>query len=233
MFSIFLKLPQKLARNARIVFAVLGMLFGIFATTYSGFEFAATTGVPFWNNGGIPLLFLAGGVFVGSGIGYILAFITKGDEGIMARRLMAKLLAYSGIAELASWFLFLATVNFIYVFNEIAYYYLLSQPTFYIDLILSALAVIIAGGGSLIFSFRIMPIPKEASKSLGEIRPSDLPTAVKYAVLVAAIFAIIAGYLTRADILFAGQYAYQVAPMTPFQIVSNQPIPIGSFGWRG
>ncbi|BAB66932.1 NrfD/PsrC family molybdoenzyme membrane anchor subunit [Sulfurisphaera tokodaii] len=233
MLSIFLKLPQKLARSARITFAVLGMLFGIFSTTYSGFEFAATTGIPFWNNAGIPLLFLAGGVFVGSGISYILAFVTKGDEGIMARRLMAKLLAFSGIAELASWFLFLATVNFIYVFDEIAYDYLLSQSTFYIDLILSTLAVLISGGGTLAFSFRMMPISKEVSKSLGEIKPADLPTAVKYAVLVAAIFAIVAAYLTRADILFAGQYAYQVAPMTPFQIVSNQPIPVGSFGWRG
>jgi len=151
----------------------------------------------------------------------------------MARRLMAKLLAFSGIAELASWFLFLATVNFIYVFDEIAYDYLLSQSTFYIDLILSTLAVLISGGGTLAFSFRMMPISKEVSKSLGEIKPADLPTAVKYAVLVAAIFAIVAAYLTRADILFAGQYAYQVAPMTPFQIVSNQPIPVGSFGWRG
>lgn len=150
---------------------------------------------------------------------------------------MAKLIAYSGIAELASWFLFLATVNFIYVFDEVAYDYLLSQTTFYLDLTLSVLSVLIAGGGSLVASpmLRIMfrQPPNEASKAIGEIKPTDLPTAVKYAVLVAAIFAIIAAYLTRADILFAGQYAYQVAPMTPFQIVSNQPIPIGSFGWRG
>ncbi|MEJ2776282.1 NrfD/PsrC family molybdoenzyme membrane anchor subunit [Sulfolobaceae archaeon RB850M] len=218
----------------RVLFATLGMLFGIFSTVYSGFEFAATTGIPFWNNAGLPVLFLAGGVFVGAGLGYILAFFTKGDEGIKARRLMAKLLAFAGIAELASWFLFLASVNYINVFDETAYDYLLSQSTFYADLIMSSLSVIISGGGYLAsgpyLAFLINPSKKAA---IGEIKPTDLPKAIKYAILIAAVFAIVAAYFTRADILFAGQYAYQTAPMTPFQSVSNQPIPIGSFGWRG
>lgn len=231
--SVFVK---KVPPFARITFSTLGMLFGLFSTTYSGFEFAATTGIPFWNNAGIPVLFLAGGTFVGAGLGYILAFVTKGDEGIMARRLMAKLIAYSGIAELVSWFLFLATVNHINVFDEIAYDYLLSQGTFYLDLILSGLSVLISGIGSLAASnaMRMMfKAPEAPKQAIGEVRPSDLPTAIKYAILVAAVFAIVAAYLTRADILFAGQFAYQTAPQTPFQIVSNQPIPIGSFGWRG
>ena len=232
--SVFVK---KVPTFARITFSTLGMLFGIFATTYSGFEFAATTGIPFWNNAGIPVLFLAGGAFVGAGIGYILAFVTKGDEGIMARRLMAKLLAYSGIAELVSWFLFLATVNFINVFDEVAYDYLISQSTFYADLTLSALSVLISGIGSLVSSNVTRMLFKQQvqapKQAIGEIKPSDLPTAIKYAILIAAVFAIVAAYLTRADILFAGQFAYQTAPQTPFQIVSNQPIPIGSFGWRG
>ncbi|BCU70910.1 NrfD/PsrC family molybdoenzyme membrane anchor subunit [Stygiolobus caldivivus] len=221
----------------RVTFATLGMLFGLFSTVYSGFELAATTGIPFWNNAGLPVLFLAGGVFVGAGIGYVLAFFTKGDEGVMARRLMAKLLAFSGIAELVSWFLFLATVNYINVFDEVAYDYLLSQATFYADLILSGLAVLISGVGYL-FSGPYLAVlfnpSLKGQKALGgETKPADLPSALKYAILVAAIFAIVAAFLTRADILFAGQYAYQTAPQTPFQIVSNQPIPIGSFGWRG
>jgi formate-dependent nitrite reductase membrane component NrfD len=221
----------------RVTFATLGMLFGLFSTVYSGFELAATTGVPFWNNAGLPVLFLAGGIFVGAGIGYILAFVTKGDEGIMARRLMAKLLAFSGIAELVSWFMFLATVNYINVFDEVAYDYLLSQVTFYLDLILSGLAVLISGVGYLFsgpyIAVLLNPSLKQQKAIGGEARPSDLPTGLKYALLIAAIFAIVAAFLTRADILFAGQYAYQTAPQTPFQIVSNQPIPIGSFGWRG
>ncbi|TRM73858.1 nitrite reductase, partial [Sulfolobus sp. A20-N-F8] len=60
----------------------------------------------------------------------------------------------------------------------------------------------------------------------------DFPAYIKYAILVVAILALIAGFYTRADVLFAGQYAYQLAPMTPFQTTSNQPIPVGSFGWR-
>ncbi|MDT7899927.1 MAG: DmsC/YnfH family molybdoenzyme membrane anchor subunit [Sulfolobales archaeon] len=214
----------------RVTFSTIAMLFGIFSTVYSGFEFAAAPGVPMWNSGAIPLLFLAGGVFVGAGVAYILSIAVKGDEGVSARRTLAKLITFAGIAELASWFLYLATLNTGYVFNEVGYAYLTSQATFYVDLVISALAVIISGGGYL----ASVPLGSIFGKSkAGEAKVGDLPSAVKYAIVVAAIFAIVAAYLTRADVLIAGQIAYQTAPMTPFQTVSNQPIPIGAFGWRG
>lgn len=212
----------------RLTFATLGFLFGLFSTVYSGFEFAAATGIPFWNNAGVPTLFLAGGAFVGSGLLYLISMGVKGEEGMRARRLAAKLIAFSGIAELASWFLFLASVNTAYVFNEVAYYYLTSQATFYADLALSSLAVLLSG-----FSYLGSVPVKAILGGKGGAQLTDLPSWAKGAIAIAAIFAIVAAFFTRADILFAGQYAYMVSPQTPFQIVSNQPIPIGSFGWRG
>lgn len=212
----------------RLAFASLGFLFGLFATVYSGFEFSAATGIPFWDNAGIPILFLAGGAFVGSGLLYLIALTKKGEEGIRARRLAAKLVTFSGIAELAAWFLFLATLNTEYVFNEVAFYYLTSQATFYADLILSTLAALISG-----FSY-LGSIPlRGLFRGQAVAQLTDLPNWAKIAIVIAAIFAIVAAFFTRADILFAGQYAYMVSPQTPFQTVSNQPIPIGAFGWRG
>jgi len=223
------------SRPIKVILAVLGMLSGIFSTTYSGFELAATTGVPFWNNGGIPALYLADGIFAAAGLAYLIALVGKGDENVRARVTITKLLFYSTIAEFATWFLFLASVNFIYVFDEVAYNYLVTQATFALDMTLTALTLIISGVGTMSVSGISFMVGKQGtpSKAVGQMPPMDLPTAVKYVMIVAAIFALISGFLTRADILFAGQYAYGLAPMTPFQFVSNQPVPIGSFGWRG
>lgn len=203
--------------------AILGLIAGIFSTTYSGFELSAATGIPFWNNGGLPALFLASGTVGGAAWIYIMSLVTKGEEGIRARRLSAKLLMYSAVAELATWFLFMANVNFIYVFDEVAYEYMITSGTFILDLVLISLAFVIPGISNLMLwrSNRASPQPI-----------LDFPSYIKYSILVIAILALIAGYYTRAEILFAGQYAYQVAPLTPFQFTSNQPIPIGSFGWR-
>ncbi len=208
------------------VIAILGLFTGIFSTIYSGFELAATTGVPFWNNGALPLLYLSDGIFVGGGLTFILAFLTKGDEGIRARILTTRLLAFSSIAVLSSWFLFLATVNFIYVFNEVAYYYLITSASFIADISLNFITLILSGISTFPTYAKWFPFLKiDAS--------GDLPNSIKYLMLATAIIALIAGYLTRADIVFAGQYAYKIAPMTPFQDTTGQPVPIGSFGWRG
>ncbi|AWR96139.1 nitrite reductase [Acidianus sulfidivorans JP7] len=215
--------------------AIVGVFAGIFSTVYSGFELSAATGIPFWNNGGLPVLYLAAGIFTASGLAYLLALVGKSEEMIRARLTTTKLMFYSSIAILVSWFLFLANVNRLYVFNEVAFNYLLSQVTFYADLALSLLSLIISGVGymsiSRLLMFGIKQKPPQTA--IGEMPLADLPTLVKYLMIAAAIFALVAGYFARADILYAGQYAYQVAPMTPFQYVSNQPIPIGSFGWRG
>ncbi|ACP56414.1 NrfD/PsrC family molybdoenzyme membrane anchor subunit [Saccharolobus islandicus] len=220
---------------SRGVIAVLGAFAGIFSTTYSGFELAATTGIPFWNNGGLPALYLADGVFAASGLGYLIALVGKNEDVIRARVTLTKVLFYSSIAILATWFLFLANVNYLNVFNQVAYEYLLSQATFYVDITLSVLTLIISGIGYMsITRFLMFGIKQKAPESaIGQIPVMDLPTVIKYVIVVAAIFALVAGFLARADVLFAGQYAYQLSPMTPFQSVSNQPIPIGSFGWRG
>ncbi|AWR98736.1 NrfD/PsrC family molybdoenzyme membrane anchor subunit [Metallosphaera hakonensis] len=223
------------SRLIRGVIAIIGVFAGIFSTTYSGFELAATTGVPFWNNGGIPALYLADGIFAAAGLAYLIALVGKSEDMIRARVTLTKLLLFSSVAELATWFLFMASVNFIYVFDQVAYNYLISQASFYADMGLTALTLVISGiGGLAISGVPMMGMKGQApSKAVGQMPIMDLPAAIKYLMIVAAIFALVAGYLTRADILFAGQYAYQLAPMTPFQIVTNQPIPIGSFGWRG
>ncbi|MEM3971965.1 MAG: NrfD/PsrC family molybdoenzyme membrane anchor subunit [Saccharolobus sp.] len=224
----FLFMILKLLNSKNIVanwtLAILGIIAGIFSTTYSGFELSSATGVPFWNNGGLPALFLASGTVAGAAWSYIMSLITRGEEGIRARRLTAKLLAYAAIAELASWFLFAANVNFIYVFDQVAYEYLVTSLTFILDLALLGIVVIVPGIGNLM-------LWRRATRAATP-QALDFPAYLKYAILAVAILALIAGYFTRADILFAGQYAYQVAPMTPFQLTSNQPIPIGSFGWR-
>lgn len=209
--------------TANWTLAILGLIAGIFSTTYSGFELSAATGIPFWNNGGLPALFLASGTVGGAAWTYIMSLVTKGEEGIRGRRLSAKLLMYSAVAELATWFLFMANVNFIYVFDAVAYEYMITSAVFILDLVLVSLAFVIPGISNLmLWRFnRASPQPI-----------LDFPSYIKYAILVVAILALIAGYYTRAEILFAGQYAYQVAPLTPFQFTSNQPIPIGSFGWR-
>jgi formate-dependent nitrite reductase membrane component NrfD len=213
-------------RWLRVTIAVLGMFAGIFSTVYSGFELAATTGVPFWNNGALPLLYLADGVFVGSALAYIIAFFMKGDEAIKSRILFTRLLAFSTIAVLSSWFLFLASTNYINCFNEVAYYYLLSSPTFTLDLALEFVTLAVSGFTSFPTFGPWLPVMKLDTAG-------DLPKSLKYIMLAIAIVALFAGYLTRADVLFVGQYAYQVAPMAPFQDTSSQPVPIGAFGWRG
>ncbi len=227
LFS-FLFMVLKVLNNKNVVanwtLAILGLIAGIFSTTYSGFELAATTGIPFWNNGGLPALFLASGTVGGAAWSYIMSLIDRGEEGIRARRLTAKILMYSAIAELATWFLFMANVNFIYVFDQVAYEYMLTSVTFIIDLAFLALTFIIPGVGNLMLWRMVKPTGGQSIV--------DFPAYVKYAILVAAILALIAGFYTRADVLFAGQYAYQLSPMTPFQSTSNQPIPVGSFGWR-
>ncbi|AAY81403.1 NrfD/PsrC family molybdoenzyme membrane anchor subunit [Sulfolobus acidocaldarius] len=210
------------------VFAILGLVAGIFSTTYSGFELSAATGVPFWNNGGLPALFLASGIVGGSAWSYIISLVTKGEEGIRARRLTAKLLAYSAVAELATWFLFMANVNFVYVFNEVAYNYMISAVTFVIDLALLGLAFVVPGVGNLMM-WRML---RKTSSQSPSPSPIDFPNYLKIIILVVAILALVSGFFTREDILFAGQYAYQVAPLTPFQYTNGQPTPIGAFGWR-
>ncbi|MEM4024767.1 MAG: NrfD/PsrC family molybdoenzyme membrane anchor subunit, partial [Metallosphaera sp.] len=207
-------------RLIRGVIAILGFFAGIFSTTYSGFELAATTGVPFWNNAGIPALYLADGIFAATGLAYLIALIGKSEDMIRARVTLTKLLFFSSIAEFATWFLFMASVNFIYVFNQVAYNYLLSQATFYADMALTALTLIISGFGSLSISGVISMFGAKVeapSGAMGKMPVTDLPTMIKYVMIAAAIFALVGGYLTRADVLFAGQYAYQLAPMTPFQ----------------
>ncbi len=208
------------------VVGVIGLLLGIFSTVYSGFELAATTGIPFWNNGAVPLLYLADGIFVGDALAYILAFFTKGDEGVRTRVITTRLLTFSSIALLSSWFLFMASVNFIYVFDEIAYYIMTSSLSFVADIGLITLSLGVSGLVMIPTYVKGFPLFKVSESG-------DLSTKVKYVVLVIAVIALVAGYLTRADILFAGQAAYQLSPMTPFQISSGQPVPIGSFGWRG
>ncbi|QKR00587.1 polysulfide reductase NrfD [Metallosphaera tengchongensis] len=222
-------------RLVRGVIAVIGVFAGIFSTTYSGFELAATTGVPFWNNAGIPVLYLADGIFAATGLAYIVALAGKNEDVIRARVTLSKLLFFSSVAELAAWFLFMASVNFIYVFDQVAYNYLITSSSFLADLGLTSLTLVLSGIGYLSISGIPMMGMKGAttSKAVGELPVMDLPAVMKYLLVVAAILALVAGYLTRADVLFAGQYAYQLAPLTPFQIVTNQPVPIGSFGWRG
>lgn len=204
--------------------AILGLLSGIFSTVYSGFELAATTGVPFWNNGALPLLYLGDGIFVGAAVSYILAFFTKGEEGGRARIITTKLLAFSSISVLASWFLFLATVNFINVFDEVAYNLLITSSSFAFDIGLTFVTLGVSG---------ILTVPYYVRFSSSVKTTNDLSNKVKYLMLAIAVIALVAGYLTRADVLFVGQAAYQLAPMTPFQLTSTQPVPIGSFGWRG
>ncbi|MEW9492141.1 MAG: NrfD/PsrC family molybdoenzyme membrane anchor subunit [Candidatus Aramenus sulfurataquae] len=225
----FIFMALKVVLNSKSVvlnwtFAILGVLAGIFSTTYSGFELSAATGVPFWNNGGLPALFLASGTVGGAAWSYIMSFVGSGEEWIRARRLTAKLLAYSAIAELATWFLFVANVNFINVFDEVGYIYLVTSATFALDLVLLGLGFVVPGIGTLMIW--------RATKATGGNTLNDFSMAIKVAILVVAVLALVAGFFTRADVLFAGQYAYQLAPLTPFQYTSNQPVPIGSFGWR-
>ncbi|NON63103.1 NrfD/PsrC family molybdoenzyme membrane anchor subunit [Acidianus sp. RZ1] len=221
-----MKILNKGGRITTLVVAILGLFAGIFSTTYSGFELAATTGVPFWNNGAIPLLYLSDGVFVATALAYILAFFIKSEEGARVRFLMVRLQFYSSIAVLSSWFLFMATVNYLYVFNQVAFYYMLSTSSFALDIGLTGIVVVLSG-------FSTMPTFGFLMKGVQIGGIMDLPSTIKYIMLATAIIALIAGFLTRADILLAGQYAYQLAPMTPFQLTNSQPVPIGAFGWRG
>ncbi|WP_338598262.1 NrfD/PsrC family molybdoenzyme membrane anchor subunit [Sulfolobus tengchongensis] len=221
-------------RWVRGIIAIIGMFAGIFSTTYSGFELAATTGIPFWNNGGLPALYLADGIFASTGLAYLIALVGNGEDIIRARVTLTKLMFYSTIGILATWFLFLASVNYLNVFNQVAYGYLLSQITFYVDMALTAITLIISGIGYMSTTRLLLVFRQKMPESaVGQTPIIDIPNLIKYIMIAAAVFALVAGFLTRADVLFAGQYAYQLSPITPFQSVSNQPIPIGSFGWRG
>lgn len=212
MVGSFIKAIPKLVMK---ILAALNVIFGIAATTYSGFELAAATGVAFWyGNGAVPLLYLASGILAGTALLFLIAFFMRSEEGGMARSLLGKLLAYSAIAELAAWFIFVENVNPTLPFDALGLSYLLSSSTFYIDIAFDFLIVLGAGGGAL--------MTRGSPRMMG---------SWNYILFVLAILALLAAYFARIDILYAGQFAYAAAPQAPFN--QNSSLVTPGFGWRG